>query len=145
MPTNLSGNDISRVWRSEDGLFIYKHQPKFLCDNEWWCLVQLSWTGYVPQAERVNHETIKMDYIPNDPVLNNEAFMDHHDRILDILAEAGIRHGDLTKYAIRVMDDKPYLIDFAESRLVCDPRPDKRPEGDAYWLKRTMEELCNGV
>ena len=53
----------------------------------------------------------------------------------------GIRHGDLTQYAIIVVNNKPHFIDWAESRWKRDPAPDKRPEGDRYWLNKTIQEM----
>jgi len=68
--------------------------------------------------------------------------MMHQIGVLTALIEAGVRHGDLTHYAVIVKDNKPFLIDFAESRLMGDPRPDKRPEGDRYWLHKTLLRIC---
>ncbi len=71
--------------------------------------------------------------------------MSHKRPIEELLRENVIRHGDLTTQAIIVRDQVPHMIDFAESRLGNDPRPDKRPEGDAYWLDRTFMELCKNA
>lgn len=113
-----------------------------LCDNEVWCYKELSESGYVPKCERVDIETIRTEYIESEKVTDKASFMEHYEKILQVLKWAGIRHGDLTPQSVSVKDNKPILIDFAESRLLNDPRPDKRPEGDAFWLKRTMETLC---
>lgn len=139
---NLSGNSISTVWR-QDG-WIYKKQPKYLCDNEFWCLLEMSATGYVPTpCRRIDEETIMMEDLGDSHlVIDDDNFLYHYYVVLQMLKRCGIRHGDLTEYSLIVKDDKPYLIDFAESRLWDDPRPDKRPEGDAFWLRQTMKKLC---
>jgi len=137
----ISDNGISRVWR-ENG-WVYKSQPKFLTDNEIWCLKAMEASGYVPYAKQIDRDTIRMqDLGQRQPVQNARVFMQHMPLILGALANAGIRHGDLTKYALIVRADSPYIIDFAESRLTCDPRPDKRREGDKHWLTKTMRSLC---
>jgi len=139
----LSDNGVSRVWR--DGKWVIKRQPKYLTENEIWCLQKLYPTGFVPYAERVGIEELRIEYIENERVTDARVFMRYYQPVLNALCRAGIRHGDLTKYAVLVQDNKPILIDFAESRLWNDPRPDKRPEGDAYWLKKTMEALCGDI
>jgi len=141
--SGMSGNTISKVWRVEQ--WVYKEQPKFLCDNAMWCYEQLFDSGYVPLAERVGVETIRTWYIPMEAVTDKDRFSFHLVPILLALEDAGIRHGDLTRYSVRVLHNQPYLIDFAESRLACDPRPDKRPEGDRHWLTKTMEEIADGA
>lgn len=130
------------MWRS--GLWVVKEQPKFLTDNEFWCLQQLQASGYVPWSAQVDIETIRTLHIESQPVTDAKAFMAHGGLVLNALREAGIRHGDLTEKNVIVNRNKPYLIDFAESRLWDDPRPDKRREGDAYWLRKTMEMLSTG-
>lgn len=124
------------------GGWAYKRQPMTLCDNAEWCYKKLSASGYVPKCERVDIETIRTVYVESEPVTDKEAFMAHYEPVLQALKDAGIRHGDLTPQSVLVKDNRPILIDFAESRLWNDPRPDKRPEGDAFWLKHTMEILC---
>lgn len=141
--SNLSGNSVSRVWR--DGDLIYKEQPKFLADNEIWCLQKMYPSGFVPSSHRVDTEVIGMRYIKPTPVTARRTFMSYYEKVLRALREAGIRHGDLTIYSVIPSANKPYLIDFAESRLFGDPRPDKRPEGDEYLLLRTMEQYANGL
>jgi len=138
---NLSGNSISRVW-CEDNI-IYKRQPKHLANNEEYALVTLASTGYVPKfIGRVDDETIAMEYIKREPVTNIPEFMSHIGSVIEAIAAAELRHGDLTDYAVLVRDNKPIIIDWAESRWIDDKRPDKRPGGDYHWLKKTMEKLC---
>jgi len=137
----ISDNGISRVWR--EGGWIYKRQPKHLTDNEWYALRVLYKTGYVPYAEKVDIETIRMEDLgESESVTDAAAFMHHRAVVLQALKDYGLRHGDLTEYAIIVKNNKPMIIDWAESRTFTDPRPDKRREGDAYWLDKTMRALC---
>lgn len=142
---DLSGNGVSQVWR--DGLWIYKRQPKYLTDNEIWCYEQMMPTGYVPFAEQIDIELIRIRYVErNDVVIDRVGFIGHTVKILRAMRKVGIRHGDLTlPHVIPAgAEERPYIIDWAESRVGCDPRSDKRREGDAYWLKKTMMELCYG-
>jgi RIO-like serine/threonine protein kinase len=137
----LSDNGISRVVR--DGKWVYKTQPKYLTDNEWWALVTLESTGYVPRyAERIDVSTVKMEYVETEPVTDTKQFMDHYQQVLDVLRKYKLRHGDLSCYAVLVRNNQPVIIDWAESRTWYDPRPAKRHEGDAYWLHKAMSELC---
>lgn len=96
-------------------------------------------SGYVPSAERVDVEIIRTTFIEKRPVTDTIVWMAHLESALDALKQAGIRHGDLTQYSVIPHGNRPMLVDFAESRLIGDPRPDKRPEGDAYWLRKTFE------
>ncbi len=140
-PVNLSGNSISRVWREGDAIF--KRQPKHLADNEFYALTHPKLSNYVPRVlARIDKETIKMEFVQSEPVTDVAEFLSHYWRVLDHLKAAGLRHGDLTEYAVLVCGSSPVLIDWAESRTWDDPRPDKRRRGDAYWLHRTMEKLC---
>lgn len=139
--TLLTDNGVSRVWLAEDG-WVYKRQPRFLTDNEIWCLQTMEPSGYVPKAEWLDFDLIRMEHVVNEPVSDPEAFLAHLPHVLFAMREVGIRHGDLTRYAVLVRANKPIIIDWAESRLTCDPRPDKRREGDAWWLNKTMMELA---
>lgn len=122
--------------------FIYKRQPKHLTDNEIFGLTEMHKRGYAPQAWRIEDELIKMvDLGDSEPVSDKGKFLSFFPHVICALANAGIRHGDLTEYSVIVRGNRPYLIDFAESRIWGDPRPDKRREGDVYWLARTMAKL----
>lgn len=140
---DMSGNNVSRVWRDDD--LVFKEQPKFLTENEIWCLHKLYPSGFVPSATRVDIEAIGMEYIESTPVTSPHLFMSYYDKVIEALREAGIRHGDLSIYGVIPHMNKPYLIDFAESRLFGDPRPDKRPEGDEYLLYKTMRQYAGGL
>jgi len=137
----VSDNGVSKVWRNNG--HIYKRQPKYMADNEIYALQVLAPTGYVPQAERLDKETVRMEDLgKSEPVTDRQAFMAHLPKVLQALKDAALRHGDLTTYAVIVKNNKPYIIDWGESRHWYDPRPDKRREGDEYWLKKTMTSLC---
>ena len=140
----ISDNGVSRVWR--DGNWIFKQQPKFMTDNEIWCLeTMLRYDRYVPSAEQVEIELIKMEYIEQTLITDFDVLRGHFEQILYTLGFAGIRHGDLTRPNILIRNNHPYLIDFSESRLTYDPRVDKRPEGDKYWLWRTFDEITSNL
>ncbi len=134
----------SRVWVGDDGN-IYKWQPKFLTENEIWCLETLVHSGFVPKAERFELEIIRMGFIKDEAPTDTKILLWNVDNVLETLTLWGIRHGDLTRPNVLIRDNKPILLDFSESRLTSDPRPDKRPEGDRYWLTRTIQEIINGV
>jgi tRNA A-37 threonylcarbamoyl transferase component Bud32 len=136
----ISDNGISRI--VGNGVWVYKTQPKFMTDNEIWCLRTLYPSGYVPYAEQTDIETIRLHHIEQTPVTDIDLLAYHFDKIPKALEIAGIRHGDLTRPNILIRDNHPYLIDFSESRLECDPRPSKRREGDEYWLRRTLDEIA---
>lgn len=133
----LSQSNVSKV-ELIDG-FVYKTQPKFLTDNEIYCFDILAYTGYVPEAEQISIDCIRLEYIKTTPITDINKVAMHFSKILELLDEWGIRHGDLTEKNILIKNNHPYLIDFSESRLACDPRPDKRREGDNYWLNKTLE------
>ncbi len=138
----LSESNISTVWTKHDG-YVYKRQPKFMTDSEFWILKQLESSGYVPkQVEQVGIELIKMEYILPESITDIQEFMSHYEVVLWDLNKIGIRHGDLTDKNLLIKNNKPIMIDFSESRMACDPRQDKRPEGDEYWLKYAMQKLC---
>ena len=58
----IKDHPLSKVWIGDDGN-IYKWQPKFLTDNEIWCLKVLFSTGFVPYAEQFELEIIRMDFV----------------------------------------------------------------------------------
>lgn len=138
----LTDNSISIVWRGHDG-YIYKRSIPFLIENEIFFLDLLSDSGFVPSATRIDKYTIRMEDLgETEKVDDVGSFSFMMGELYGILQKRKIRHGDLTKYSIIVKNNRPYLIDFAESRLFHDPRDDKRPEGDGYWIQKTMVELC---
>lgn len=143
----LSERDrTSTVWYDNTTGLVFKSSPKFLIDNEVHFLHKLAGSGYVPTPV-IRHEVelISMPYIDNEPVTDAREFMKHLPQVLGFLMAADCRHGDLTEYAVRVVNNKPIIIDFGESRPWFSPLPDKRREGDRYWLKQTMEKLASGT
>lgn len=146
----LSNNGISLVSRGTGG-YVYKRSIPFLIENELYCLQKLyddfaAPTIFVPSSIRFDKYTIRMEDLGiGELVTDVDKFMSYKRPLEKVLEYTKIRHGDLTTQAIIVREQKPYLIDFAESRLWKDPRLDKRPEGDAYWLDRTFMELCKNA
>jgi RIO-like serine/threonine protein kinase len=131
----------SIVWL-ENGR-IYKSQPKYNTDNEYYFLQTLADSGYVPQDVRQEDvELISMEYIPPQEVTDPGEFSSHYWPIIWMLEEKGIRHGDLTEYSVLVKDNTPIMIDFAESRWLSDSIPPKRPESDKELLHKAMERIC---
>jgi RIO-like serine/threonine protein kinase len=143
--SQISFNGVSRVWRY--GGFVYKRSTPFLTNNDYYFLELLQDSGYVPGfLSRFDKYTIKMEDLgKNQTVTNKGVFVSHMREIHKCLIDNRIRHGDLTRYAIVVRSNKPHIVDFAESRFADDPRPDKRPEGDAYWIERTIDDLTKGM
>lgn len=142
----VSNNGISIVVRAsdQDGVRsgIYKRSIPFLIENELWCLQELALSGFVPRAVRYDKYTILMEDLGlSQPVTDSVELWRNFDRLATVLHNARIRHGDLTTQAVIVRENFPYLIDFAESRRWHDPRPDKRPEGDKFWINKTYGEL----
>jgi len=125
-----------------DGRYVYKTQPKYLTDNEFYALLTMLDSGYVPRASQIGLETIRILFLAATPITDVSMFMSFCQPLLDAMKKRGLRHGDLTSYSVIPVLNRPMIIDWAESRMLDDPRPDKRPEGDAFWLRRTMESLC---
>ncbi len=139
--TNLSGNSVSRVW-SGDG-YHWKEQPKHLADNEWYALTVMKSTGYVPESWKVNDTIIQMETIETESITDETLFRDLCYVFLKVMKGRQLRHGDLTTPHIFVVKNSPVVIDWAESRFGNDPRPDKRREGDEYWMEQTIENLLS--
>lgn len=123
---------------------IYKSQPKYNTDTEFYFLTLLSPTGFVPaNVRREEIELISMEYIPPNRVYNKDKFMSYYEPVLAALESFGIRHGDLTTASVLIKNDAPILIDFSESRWKPDPIVSKRPQSDRELLLKAMEALCN--
>lgn len=133
----------SKVWRVDD--YVYKSQPKYLMDNEVWCLSMMYEYGYVPDYERLDVELMRMDYIDREPITDVKAFASNALACVHRMKSEGIRHGDLTMPHVLPVGNNVYVIDWAESRFWLDPRPDKREEGDMYWMERTVKEILGGA
>jgi len=129
----------STVWRGRGGI-VYKSAPKVLIDTEFYFLGAMADSGYVPRpVVRLHDELISMPFITNSHVTWRDEFMSHYEPVLKALKNAQCRHGDLTEYSVFVNNNRPVIIDFGESRYLFSPFPDKRREGDRFWLKKTME------
>lgn len=140
--TKLSDNGISIVWRGNDG-YIYKRSTPFLIENEYGMLSRLKGRGLAPSVIRYDKYTLRIEDLgKSEPVTNKRLFTNLFKSRLDSLRDYGIRHGDLTRYSVIVKNNMPFFIDFAESRDITDTRKDKRPEGDYYWMEKTIDELC---
>ena len=142
----LKRGSHTRVYRGDDG-WVYKCSNPEFAETEYQMLTRLKDSGYVPQVRRISPTEIATEDLGDQAeswrgITDKKAFMAHLPKVLDALKAARVRHGDLTKVSLIVVDNKPMLIDFAQSRDWDDPLPDKRPEGDIYWLARTMVELC---
>jgi tRNA A-37 threonylcarbamoyl transferase component Bud32 len=138
----LSDNGVSIVWRGGDG-YIYKRSIPFLIENEYGMMSRIFDLGITPRVALYDKYTLKIEDLGKSrPITDKRKFKREFRRRLGMLHSHGIRHGDLTKYAIIVIDNAPYFIDFAESRYVLDLRKDKREGGDKYWMERTIDELC---
>ena len=139
----ISDNGISRVWLDIANGYIFKRSIPFLIENEFYFLQSMWSRGFAPSSVRWDKYTIQMTYLgESDPVTDKPKFRHNCKKLLEALKDAGIRHGDLTEYAIIVKNNHPYVIDFAESRFWDDPRPDKRLEGDKHWLWKSVEQIC---
>lgn len=134
-------NGISVIY--VDMPFVYKRSIPFLIENEIYLLEQLRETRYVPLATKFDKYTLQIEFIKDEPITNATIFEYHCNEFLGILEKLGITHGDLTEANIIVRDNKPMVIDWAESRLRGDPRPGKRMEGDGYWMQKSMEKMLN--
>ncbi len=144
MKTLIKDYPLSKVWVGDDG-YIYKWQPESMAENEFRCLKRLFPAGCVPYVERHEAEVLKMGFIQDEAPTNIPLLLQNTDFVLGKLLEAEIRHGDLTRPNVLVRDNMPILLDFSESRLPGDLRTDKRPEGDDYWLRKTIEEIIDGT
>ena len=136
----IKDTGYSQVWE-EDG-YIFKRQPKFLADNECHALTLLVPDGWVPEFERVELELIRMQKLVNVPLTDPVKFRHRCLLLLDAMKTCGLRHGDLTRpHLFHTENNWPMLIDWGESRVMHDPRQDKRPGGDRDWMKQTCEEI----
>ena len=138
----LHDNGISITYHAEEAELVFKRSIPFLIENEFWCLRQMQGTSYVPTVERYDKYTIMMPFIENEFVTKPNLFTRHRVKFLKALRNAGIRHGDLTTPNVLVNENRPIVIDWAESRRWGDMRVDKRTEGDSHWSKVTWEILC---
>ncbi len=147
----LSNNGISHVVLHRPTNTIYKRSIPYLIENEIYWLDEMNdfaesndLISYVPgDIRRFDKYTISIEYLgKSQPVTDKISFMAHRTQIEFIFANIHVRHGDLTPPNIIVRDNIPYILDWAESRFLGDPRPDKRVGGDSFWLQKSFIELC---
>lgn len=159
----LSNNGISLVWRGNDG-WIYKQSIPFLIENEYYFIdfmnefhsepsnstkrlfpsntFTYSFPYVISDCYKHGKYTIRMtDLGESEKLSSKELAFYHWNEILRLLQKANVRHGDLTKPNIIIRHDRVYILDWAESRFIGDPRPTKRPESDYYWLEATFKDL----
>ena len=136
----IKDTGYSQVWEL-DG-YIYKRQPKYLMDNEVHALTLMRPDGWAPEFQRVEVELLRMQKLVNVALTDPGEFRRRCLLMLHDMKRFRLRHGDLTKPHLFVTERNwPMLIDWGESRIVGDPRPDKREDGDDYWMKHTCEEI----
>jgi len=130
------GNGVSSIiYKSE---FVYKKQPVGMQKRELEFLNILYPYGYIPDYKIISEEIIEFNRIYVDKVTNEDEFLSHYDKFLSILKKKNIRHGDLTSANILPYKNKPYILDWNESRYYSENLSDKRPEKDAFWFWRSM-------
>lgn len=136
----IKDTGYSQVWE-EDG-FIWKRQPKYLMDNEVHALTLLVPDGWVPEFDRVELELLRMQKLVNVPLTDPVKFRHRCNLLLSTMKRFGLRHGDLTRpHLFHTERNWPMVIDWGESRVLGDPRPDKRREGDLHWMQVSCEEV----
>lgn len=88
-------------------------------------------------------QVVQEDCGDSEPVRDAEALYAAADRLLALLAAAGVRHGDLTQPNIIVRDGGRRLIavDWQQSHPLSEPGPAKQPWSDEYLLMRTLVEI----
>lgn len=134
----------SEKWLDKDKAWLYVRLPKTMADNEIYGLNTMARHGYAPKAERVEAEVIRLNYIEPQVVTDSKLFLWHRPLVLHLMEQEKLRHGNLGLYSVIPHGNRPYLVDWAASRVACDPRPDKLSEGDEYWLTQTMEWYAEG-
>lgn len=142
----VSDNGISYVFKGRDGWY-YKRSIPYLVNNEYSFLMHMGITGFVPMVYRFDKYTLRIEDVGmNHPVSDEKKFNDVCKEFMFELGKLGIRHGDLTAPHVIVTEYSGiYVLDWAESRWQNDPAPDKRVEGDEYWMNKTrLEKMRNG-
>ena len=98
-------------------------------------------TPYVPRLLASGGSYALVEYVADEPITDRVRFAANCTDLRDILERRGIVHGDLTRINVLVRDNVPVLCDFDQSRYRNEDRPDKRPEGDAYWIAQLIEAV----
>jgi hypothetical protein len=118
--------------------FIYKHGCSKYIDREYTCLNMLKYSGYVPKVKRLDKNTLEIEKINQTLITNEEEWFNHYEKVLLVLNDSNIIHGDLTMYNIIPNNNKPYIIDFSEAIFNTENKNPKRPEPDSILLFRNM-------
>jgi serine/threonine protein kinase len=118
-----------------------KHRPPAEIANELRFLEDMQSSGYVPEVLSHTADSITLEAIQSEMISDADEFLHNCCEALSALYERGIIHGDLTDRNILIRENRPCIIDFAESRYADEQTPDKREGGDALWLWRAYEGL----
>lgn len=135
---------VGGVWRTWDG-WVYKHdRAPGRTTNEIRFLKLMEGSGYTAEKiERMDDRTFRMEDLGCGERVSLPAdFLAHGPLVLETLRERGLRHGDLTHFNILVHGNKPYIMDFADTRMAADPCPPKRPQSDTDLLTEALEFLA---
>ena len=143
----VSDNRISLVY--EHGDVFYKRSIPYLINNEYYAIKAMEAVNafFTPHCERLDKATLRFERILTARIepRDTERIKQSAASFMRCLAEAGLRHGDLTPPHVLWDGYGLVVIDWAESRWAADPAPDKRPEGDPYWMEKTLKEKLNGT
>lgn len=112
--------------------------------NAWRFMKMLEFTGCAPEPISLSPGRLVMSYIPDEPVTDEVEYIRNAIHLLWTLRHYRIRHGDTTYYNLRVVNNRPVLIDFDESITLYDTQDRKRPQSDSdhFWpaiLTRTLD------
>lgn len=117
---------------------MYKVGPKDMTNREYEIYCKLLPYGYTAECEMVDDKTLHIERIEETEVTDEDEWLSHYDKILDMLTKENIKHGDLTSANVIPHNNKPVIIDFNESVYFSENKITKRPEPDSFWLHRAM-------
>ena len=114
--------------------------------NEADMLEIMSGSGFTPELlDRSEMSTLQQDIGDQEPMLDGEMFRRNCIRLLYVIRERGLRHGDLTGKNIVIRNDWPWAIDWQEGHKIGDKAPQKQPFADTHLLMRTIEGTVSDV
>lgn len=139
--SDLKGIDKTVV----GGLFVQKSstdiETRFL-DNEVDMLEIMSGSGFTPEVVSTWDRMLTVTNLgESEPVTDEVLFRRNCAKLLGVMRDREVRHGDLTSKNIVVRDNVPMVVDWKQSRVASDPGPDKRIRGDAFHLWQAATEL----
>lgn len=122
------------------------HMERTFLRNEARMLTHMQASCFTPVPHMIQEDerctALTEEYLgESEPVTDEVIFRRECALLLLMLRDYGVIHGDLTSKNIIVRNNRPMVVDWHQSRLINDPGPDKRPEGDAYHLWRAAAEL----